>query len=148
MTTKTSESKAKKGDTVRVDYTGKLTDDTVFDSSKDQEPLQFKIGEGNVISGFEQAVIGMNTGETKTVTIPRNQAYGDHHPEMMMEIEKDRFPHDLKPKLGQRLTLQFDDQKKALVTVTDISDNKVTLDANHPLAGKDLIFDIKLLEIL
>jgi peptidylprolyl isomerase len=139
--------KAKKGDTVKVHYTGKLSNDTVFDSSDGREPLQFKIGEGSLIAGFEEAVIGMDTGESKTVTLNPEKAYGDHHRELVVEVRRDQFPADLKPEIGQRLTLNMSDQQKAMVTVTEISENAVTLDANHPLAGKDLIFDIKLLEI-
>lgn len=147
MTEKTI-SKAKKGDTVKVHYTGKLTDDTVFDSSENQEPLQFKIGEGSLIAGFEEALIGMNTGESKTITLNPEQAYGTHHRELVVEVKRDQFPASIKPEIGKRLTVHLNNQQKATVTVTEISDQAVTLDANHPLAGKDLIFDIKLLEIV
>ena len=138
---------AKNGDTVKVHYTGKLDDGTVFDTSADREPLQFKIGEGQLIPDFEQAVIGMNPGDSKTVQIPSDKAYGPHHEEMVMEVDRSQFPEGLEPKVDQRLQVQQPDGQAYAVTVTDVSEAKVTLDANHPLAGKDLTFDIQLTEI-
>lgn len=138
---------AKTGDTVRVHYTGKLDDGTIFDTSTDREPLQFKIGEGQLIEDFEQAVVGMNPGESKTVQIPSDRAYGPHHKEMVLEVDRGEFPNNLEPKIDQRLQVQQQNGQSFAVTVTEVSETKVTLDANHPLAGKDLTFDIQLTEI-
>ena len=138
---------AKNGDVVKVHYTGKLNDETVFDSSAGSEPLQFTIGEGQLIPDFEQAVIGMNPGESKTVQIPSERAYGPHHQEMVMEVDRSDFPEDLKPEVNQRLQVRNQEGQVFAVTVTDVAEAKVTLDANHPLAGKDLTFDIQLAEI-
>ena len=138
---------AKAGDTVKVHYTGKFEDDSVFDTSADRDPLQFTLGEGQVIPGFEEAVVGMNQGETKSAQIPADKAYGPHHKEMVMEVDRDKLPENLEPKVDQQLQVNQPDGKKFVVTVTDVSEKCVTLDGNHPLAGKDLIFDIQLIEI-
>ena len=140
--------KAKTGDTVKVHYTGKLDDGTVFDTSADREPLQFTIGEGQIIPDFEQAVVGMAPGDSKTVQIPSDKAYGPHHEEMVMVVSRDEFPEDIEPKVDQRLQVRQADGQAFAVTVTVVSESSVTLDANHPLAGKDLAFDIQLAEIL
>ena len=139
---------AKTGDTVKVHYTGKLDDGTVFDTSADREPLQFTIGERQLIPDFEQAIVGMNPGEAKTVQITSENAYGQHHEEMVMVVDRKEFPEDLEPKVDQRLQVQKSDGQAFAVTVTDVSESEVTLDANHPLAGKDLTFDIELTEII
>jgi len=139
---------AKNGDTVKVHYTGKLDDDTVFDTSADREPLEFTIGDGRLIPDFEQAVIGMSPGESKTIQVPSTNAYGPHHEEMVMVVDRKDFPADLEPKVDQRLEVRQQDGNVFAVTVTDISGTKVTLDGNHPLAGKDLTFDIQLAEIV
>jgi FKBP-type peptidyl-prolyl cis-trans isomerase 2 len=138
----------KHGDTVKVHYTGKLEDGKVFDSSIDGDPLQFSIGKGQVIQGLEEAVVGMNPGESKTASIPADKAYGPHRKEKVMEVDRDRFPEGLKPEPGQKLEVRHADGRKTAVTVTGVSESKVTLDANHPLAGKDLTFDIQLQEIV
>ncbi len=139
---------AKQGDTVNVHYTGKLQDGTVFDTSRSRRPLQFTIGKGQVIAGFEQAVIGMNTGESKTTTIPVDQAYGRRRDDMIVTMQRDQLPPDLNPEVGQRLELTQMDDQTILVTVTDKTDTTMTLDANHPLAGKELTFDIELVAIV
>ena len=139
---------AKNGDTVKVHYTGKLDDGTVFDTSADREPLQFTIGEGKIIPDFEQAVIGMNPGETKNVQIPSDNAYGPHLEDRVMVVDRSEFPEDLKPEVDQRLQVRQSDGQVFAVTVIDVSESKVTLDGNHPLAGKDLTFDIQLSEIV
>ncbi len=139
---------AKTGDTVKVHYTGKLDDGTVFDTSADREPLQFTIGTGQLIPDFEQAVVGMNPGESKTVQIPSENAYGPHREEMVMEVDRSEFPENLEPQVDQRLQVSQSDGRTFPVTVTDVSESKVTLDANHPLAGKDLTFDVQLTEIV
>lgn len=138
---------AKQGDTVRVHYRGELEDGTVFDSSQDGEPLEFVIGEGNVIPGFEKAVVGMNPGEERTQLIPADEAYGPHHEELVLTLEREAVDADFDVSLGQRLEM-MDGQGRALeVTVVEVTDDQVTLDANHLLAGRDLIFHIALVEI-
>jgi FKBP-type peptidyl-prolyl cis-trans isomerase 2 len=139
---------AKQGDTVNIHYTGKLGDGTVFDTSLNRHPLQITIGKGQVIPGFERAVIGMNTGESKTATIPVDQAYGSRRDDMIVTVERSTLPADLNPAVGQRLELTQMDDNTVLVTVTAVTDTTMTLDANHPLAGKDLTFDIQLVGIV
>ena len=139
---------AKHGDTVKVHYTGKLEDGTVFDTSINRDPLQFTIGEGQIIPGFEQAVVGMNPGESKTTKVPADKAYGPHHKEMVLVVDRNQFPVDLKPEVGQKLQIRRTDGQTTVVTVTAVSGSSVTLDANHPLAGKDLTFDIQLIELV
>jgi FKBP-type peptidyl-prolyl cis-trans isomerase 2 len=135
---------AKIGDTVKVHYTGKLEDGTVLDSSINRGPLQFTLGESQVILGFEQAVVGMNLEESKTVNIPADEAYGPRHKELVVVVNRNEFPAELELKVDDHLQIKQADGQKILVTVTDISESSVTLDANHPLAGKDLTFDIQL----
>lgn len=139
---------AKHGDTVKVHYTGKLEDGTVFDTSTERDPLQFTIGEGQIIPGFEQAVVGMKPGESKTTKVPADKAYGPHSKEMVLEVDRKEFPEHLKPKVGEQLQVRQADGKTMVVSVTGVSESGVTLDANHPLAGKDLTFDIQLTEIV
>ncbi len=137
------------GKTVKVHYTGKLDDGTVFDSSIDRDPLQFTLGEGQMIPGFEQAVVGMNLNESKTVTIPMDQAYGPHREEMVTVIERNQIPENMQQlEVGQQLQIRQDDGQTFSVLVTDVAESSVTLDANHPLAGKDLTFDLQLVEII
>ncbi|MEK6700545.1 MAG: peptidylprolyl isomerase [Nitrospirota bacterium] len=138
---------AKTGDTVHVNYTGKLADGTIFDTSRDRHPVQFTIGKGQLIAGFEQAVIGMNKGESKTVVIPADQAYGPRLEESVAAVDRKHLPADLKAEAGQRLEITQTDDKTILVTVVEVSEASMTLDANHPLAGKDLTFDIELVGI-
>lgn len=135
---------ARYGDVVRVHYTGRLDDGTVFDSSVGRDPLQFTIGNGEIIPGFEQAVIGMKPGETKTVKIMSDEAYGPHNEEMVLEIDRNQFPADLNLRVGLHLQMHQENGRSIPVMVVDISETCVTLDANHPLAGKDLTFDIEL----
>ncbi|HOB17523.1 MAG TPA: peptidylprolyl isomerase [Candidatus Methanoculleus thermohydrogenotrophicum] len=139
---------AKQGDTVRVHYTGKLDDGTVFDTSSERSPLEFTIGEGEIIPGFEQAVIGMKPGETKTVRIPPEEAYGPHRDDMTLTVDRDQFPEDLDPEPGQQLQVRQPGGGAVIVTVSEVSESTVTLDANHPLAGRLLTFDIQLLDIV
>lgn len=138
---------AKVGDTVRVHYTGKLVDGTVFDSSSNRDPLEFAIGSGGIIPGFEQAVIGMNPGDSKTTHIPADQAYGPHRQEMVLVVEREQIPPDMDLQVGQQLQLRQENGYALPVIVTEVEEAQVTLDANHPLAGEDLIFDIQLVEI-
>ncbi|MFQ5602736.1 MAG: peptidylprolyl isomerase [bacterium] len=141
-------SKATQGDTVVVHYTGKLEDGSIFDSSIEREPLQFTIGDGQLIPGFEQGIIGMAPGESKSITIPPESAYGEHNAELVWEIDKKELPDGLNAEIGQKLQSVQNDGKKIIMTVMGVSDSSVTLDANHPLAGKELIFDIQLMEIV
>jgi FKBP-type peptidyl-prolyl cis-trans isomerase 2 len=138
---------AKPGDSVKIHYTGRLEDGTVFDSSSDREPLEFTINQGQVIPGFEEAVLGMTPGESKTEKIPMDQAYGPHREEMVLEVSREQIPPDLNPEVGQQLQIQQANGQSVPVFVTDVTDAQITLDANHPLAGEDLTFDIQLVEI-
>jgi|Deesub1362A_J573_1020465.scaffolds.fasta_scaffold18801_2 FKBP-type peptidyl-prolyl cis-trans isomerase 2 len=140
--------KAKEGDTVRVHYSGFLEDGTVFDSSLERDPLEFTIGSGMLIPGFEEAVLGMDEGETKTVQISAEDAYGPRREELVITISKEQIPPDIDPVTGQELQVRTPNGMVTNVLVTDVTDDTVTLDANHPLAGKDLIFEIKLVEII
>lgn len=138
---------AKPGDTVKIHYTGRLEDGTVFDSSANREPLEFTLNGGQVIPGFEQAVLGMSPGESKTEKIPMDQAYGPHRPEMVLEVNREQMPPELQPEVGQQLQVQQPDGQAIPVFITEVTESTVTLDANHPLAGEDLTFDIELVEI-
>jgi len=140
-------SQAKNGDTVKVHYTGKLNDGTVFDTSTDREPLEFTIGNGQLIQDFEQAVIGMNPGESKTFQISSENAYGPHRDDMLIVVDRSQFPENLEPKIDQQLQIRNQNGESSVATVVDISGTSVTLDANHPLAGQDLTFEIQLTEI-
>ncbi len=138
---------AKKDDVVRLNYKGTFADGTVFDSSENHGPIQFIVGKGMVIPGFEDAVIGMKPGDSKTIEISSENAYGPHRDELVLEIPKDKLPEGLEPEIGQRIQFSKDDQKFELQVVA-MSEANVTFDGNHPLAGKDLIFEIELLEII
>lgn len=137
---------AKLGDTVTVHYTGKLDDGTVFDSSEGKEPLEFAIGAGNVIPGFEQAVIGMSPGDAITTTIPSDEAYGPYYDDRVVVVDRQQIPSDLAVDIGAQLQIQQDGFVIPVV-VTDLTESEVTLDANHPLAGEDLTFEIRLVTI-
>ncbi len=136
----------KKGDNVKVHYTGKLADGTVFDSSDGGEPLEFAVGSGQVIAGFEDGVIGMKVGESKVVEIPVAKAYGERNEEMVIQAPIEQVPPDLNPELGMRLEMGGVNGEILRVVVTEITDTHITLDANPPLAGQDLIFEIELIE--
>ena len=137
---------AKIGDTVKVYYTGKLRDDTVFDSS-DGEPLEFKIGDGMVIPGFEEAIVGMDVGQHKTISVESEQAYGPHLDGLIATISKDQFPETVEPEAGKQIRVANQLGQVFVMTIVEVGDSTVTLDANHPLAGKDLVFDIDLVSI-
>ncbi|MFP4573998.1 MAG: peptidylprolyl isomerase [Desulfobacterales bacterium] len=139
---------AQQGDKVKIHYKGKLDDGSVFDSSEGRDPLEFKIGDGNIIPGVEEAVLGMEPEETKEATIPPERAYGEYRDEMIIEVDRSQFPEHIDPEPGQQLELKQSEGQNVVVTVTDVGEEKVTLDANHPLAGKDLTFEITLQEIL
>ena len=135
---------ATQGDTVRVHYTGTLTDGTEFDSSAGREPLEFTLGSGQVIPGFDAGVTGMEPGETKTVMILAADAYGPRRDEMMLTVGADQFPDEMDPEVGQQLQLSQPDGQAVVVTVAEVTDDGVLLDANHPLAGEDLRFELTL----
>lgn len=139
---------AKEGDVVRVHYTGKLEDGTVFDTSGDGTPLEFTIGDGQIIPGFEKAVIGMEPGETKTARISPEEAYGPRRDDMTLTVDRAQFPEEINPEPGQQLQVQQPDGRAAIVVVSEVSESSVTLDANHPLAGQPLTFDIQLVEVV
>jgi peptidylprolyl isomerase len=138
---------AAKQDTATVHYTGTLSDGTIFDQTTEERPLQFIIGKQEVIQGFEDAVEGMCKGESKTVTIPCDKAYGQSKPELLEQVDRNLIGEDVELHLGGQLQITNDDGSMLCVMVREITDNTVTLDANHPLAGKDLIFEIELLEV-
>jgi FKBP-type peptidyl-prolyl cis-trans isomerase 2 len=138
---------AKQGDTVKVHYTGKLDDGSIFDTSENRAPLEFIIGEQQVIPGFEQAVVGMDTGEQRTAVIPAAQAYGTRDEGLVIEMDMSRLPEDLDLEVDDRLQVRRKDGQIVDVTVTAITEAGVTLDGNHFLAGQDLTFDIKLVEV-
>jgi len=139
---------AKKGDTVKVHYTGKLKDGRVFDSSRDSEPLELILGAGQVIPGFEKEIVGMSKDDSKSFEIAAEEAYGPYREELVVEIEKKRVPENLNLEIGQQLALRPGEGQIVRVTVADIADETVTLDANHPLAGEDLTFEVQLIEII
>lgn len=139
---------AKTGDTVRVHYHGRLHSGETFDSSAERDPLEFELGSGQVIAGFDVGVTGMTIGEKKTIEIPIVDAYGPRNEAMIIEMPKDRFPKDMEIELGMPLMMSDGQGQNMQVAVTAIQETSVTLDANHPLAGKDLIFDLELVEIV
>ena len=140
-------SQAKSGDTVKIHYTGTLDDGSEFDSSAGREPLEFSLGAGQVIAGFDSAVDGMTVGDSKTVTMPAGEAYGERHEQMIQQVPKSALPDDMKPEVGMQLQSQDPDGQIINVVVSEVSDDTVTLDGNHPLAGQALTFAIELVEI-
>jgi peptidylprolyl isomerase len=138
----------KSGDTVRVHYHGKLDDGSTFDSSEGRDPLEFTVGSGQVIKGFDEAMLDMKPGEKKTVNIPVEQAYGQRNDDMMMEYPKSEFPADMKPEPGMELHMSDNMGNVFPVVIEAVNDETVILDANHPLAGKDLTFDLELVSIV
>jgi len=140
-------SEAKSGDTVTIHYTGTLEDGTQFDSSEGRDPLEFQLGSGQVIPGFDKAVEGMSVGEEKSVTITSDDAYGPHNEQMVQEVPKNALPANIEPEKGMALQAQGQDGQPINLTVTEVGEESITVDANHPLAGKDLKFDIELVDI-
>jgi len=138
---------AKNGDIVQVDYTGTLEDGTVFDTSEGREPLNFTLGEGKMIPKFEQAVLGMKVGESKTFTIPADEAYGPYRDDLVLVVNREDLPTGLDPDVGQQLQMTLPDGGTSIGTVTNATDTTITVDFNPPLAGKDLTFEIKLISI-
>jgi FKBP-type peptidyl-prolyl cis-trans isomerase 2 len=138
---------AKDGDKVKVHYHGKLRNGETFDSSENREPLEFTVGSGQVIKGFDDGVRGMQVGDKKTVEIPVGDAYGEKNQEMIIEFPLDQFPPDMKPEPGMQLMMNNGEGQQFPVTVSEVNGDTVILDANHPLAGQDLIFDIELMDL-
>jgi len=140
-------SKVKDGDTVKVHYTGKLENGDVFDSSREKEPFEFTVGNKAVIPGFEKGLVGMGVGDTKTIEIPPEEAYGSKQDELVVVVNKSEFPDDITPSVGQRLQIKQQDGNPVVVTITDLTEDSITLDANHPLAGYTLFFEVEVLDI-
>lgn len=140
-------SKVKDGDTVKVHYTGKLDNGTVFDSSAEREPLQFTMGKGQLIAGFEGGVMGMTVGEAKTITIPADEAYGPKKEELVINMGKDKMPDHISPEVGLQLQFKQPNGMTIDMVITEVNDDDIILDANHPLAGQDLTFEIEVVEI-
>ncbi len=140
-------SQAKDGDAVKVHYTGKLSDGTVFDSSEGREPLAVELGAGQVIPGFEKGLLGMAVGESKTITIEPDEAYGHKREDLIVDVDKGNFPEHITPTIGEHLQVKQPDGSVINVQITKIEGEKVTLDANHPLAGQTLVFDVEMVAI-
>lgn len=140
-------SQVKENDTIKLHYTGKLTDGQVFDSSVDREPIEFTVGEGKIIPGLEKGVIDMKVNEKKTIEIARDEAYGEASDELFQEVKKEQLPEDIKPEVGMGLVSKNPDGSERQLRVADVKDDHIVVDANHPLAGKDLVFDVELVEI-
>lgn len=140
-------SKIKEGDTVKVHYTGTLKNGEIFDSSAEKEPLEFTLGQGQLIPGFEKAVTGLEVGDSTTVNIPSDEAYGEQREDLIISVPKDQLPADIAPEIGMQLQVNQQDGQPVPVRIVDISDENLILDANHPLAGEDLTFEIKLVDV-
>ena len=141
-------SKAEEGKTVKVHYTGTLQNGEVFDSSVEKEPLEFTLGEGQLIPGFEKAVIGMSIGDSTTINIPSAEAYGDTREDLIIAVPKDQLPKEIEPKVGMQLQVNQENGQPVPVKIAEITDTELKLDANHPLAGEDLTFEIELINVL
>lgn len=139
---------AKSGDTVRIHYTGTLADGSTFDSSAGRDPLEFTLGSGQVVPGFDKAVDGMSVGEEKKAVLPPEDAYGPHHEGNVQAFPRDKFPEDIPLEIGTQLQMSMPDGQPIMVSITEVGENEVKLDANHPLAGKELTFVIELVEIV
>ena len=140
-------SRAKNGDTVKIHYTGTLDDGTEFDSSAGRDPLEFQLGGGQVIPGFDNAVEGMTVGDSKNVRIEPDEAYGQRHEQLVQDVQRSALPDDLTPEVGMALQSQSPDGRVMMLTVTAVAEDTITVDGNHPLAGQSLSFDIELVAI-
>jgi peptidylprolyl isomerase len=138
----------KSGDKIKVHYHGRLTNGETFDKSEGREPLEFEVGSGMVIKGFDDGVTGMAVGDKKTINIPADEAYGAKNPDMIIDMPKDRFPQDMELEVGMPLSMSDGQGQQFQVVVAEVKEDVVILDANHPLAGEDLIFDLELVEII
>ena len=139
--------KVKANDVIKVHYTGKLTDGEVFDSSVDRDPIEFTVASGQMIKGFDDAVDGMALNEKKTVEIPAVDAYGEHNQDMVQTVPKENLPPEIVPEIGQQLSATADNGQQIPVTIVEVNEKDIKIDANHALAGKDLIFEIEVIEI-
>jgi FKBP-type peptidyl-prolyl cis-trans isomerase 2 len=139
---------AKVGDTVKVHYEGLLNDGSVFDSSIGGEPFEFVIGQDMVIPGFENAVVGMNVGESRSVEIPPEEGFGNYSEDLQITLERTQLPKNIDPKLGMRLEIHFEEGETRYFIITELTEDNVTLDGNHPLAGQEIVLKIELLEIV
>jgi|TARA_R110000737_G_C14624685_1_gene494443 FKBP-type peptidyl-prolyl cis-trans isomerase 2 len=140
-------STVKENNTVKVNYTGKLADGNVFDTSEGKEPLEFTLGQGQLIPGFEKGVLDMKLNEKKTITIPKEEAYGEIHKELIQEVAKSQLPQDMAPEVGMGLISKSKEGQEMNLVIVEIKDETIVVDGNHPLAGKDLIFDLEVVEI-
>ena len=140
-------SQVKQNDTVRVHYTGKLVDGQVFDSSREREPIEFTLGQGQLIPGFEKGLLDMKVNEQKTIKIPAEEAYGSPRPELVQEVDKSQLPEEIKPEPGMGLVSKSPDGREMNLVVTEVKEDSIVVDGNHPLAGKDLVFDLEVVEI-
>mgnify|MGYP003640190956 FL=1 len=140
-------SQVKENNTVKVNYTGKLVDGQVFDSSEGKEPLEITLGQGQLIPGFEKGLIDMKLNEKKTITIAKDEAYGDVNDALIQEVNKEQLPQDMAPEVGMGLVSKTPDGQEINLLVVEVKDTTIVVDGNHPLAGKDLVFDLEVLEI-
>jgi len=141
-------SQVKENNTVKVNYTGKLSDGQVFDSSEGKEPLEFTLGKGQLIPGFEKGLIDMKVKEKKTITIAKDEAYGEINKDLIQEVKKTELPQDMTPEVGMGLVSKTPDGQEMNLLVIEVKEESIIIDGNHPLAGKDLIFDLEVVEIL
>lgn len=137
----------KQNDTVKVHYTGKLKDGQIFDTSEGKEPIEFTLGQGQLIPGFEKGLLDMKVNEKKTITIPKEEAYGEPREELVQEVAKDQLPEEIKPEVGMGLVSKTPDGREMNLVVAEIKEETIVVDGNHPLAGKDLVFDLEVVEI-
>lgn len=140
-------SQVKKDDTVKVHYKGTLTTGEVFDSSEGREPLEFQVGSGQMIPGFDKAIVDMKLNEKKTIEIPASEAYGEPKEELFQEVPKDQLPQEIKPEVGMALAAQLPDGRQQQLIISEVKEDTIVVDANHPLAGKDLVFEVEVVEI-
>lgn len=141
-------SQVSSGDVVRIHYTGTLPDGTQFDSSSGREPLEFKVGSGQIIPGLDRQIEGMTVGQSQTLTIPANEAYGPRDENGVQTVSRTALPADMEVAVGTNLQAKTQDGSQVALTVIDLTDEEVTVDSNHPLAGQDLIFDVEVVEIV
>jgi len=147
ITNKVFMSQVKQNDTVKVHYTGKLANGEVFDSSLDRDPMEFQVGKGQLIPGFENGIIDMKVNEKKTLVIPMEEAYGEPRKELIQEVPKDKLPEEIKPEVGMGLVSTTPDGNEIQLVVKEVKDDAIVVDGNHPLAGQELTFDIEVVEI-
>ncbi len=140
--------KVKNGDTVKVHYTGKLEDGSIFDTSESRDPLEITLGQGQLIPGFENAVVGLEVGDKTTANIESAEAYGERRDDLEVTVERAQLPEDIEPEVGMQLQLNQPNGQPVPVQITKVEEENIVIDANHPLAGKDLTFDIELVEIV